>query len=551
MVYGYAIGHLTTATPVLVLRECSAAAGALQSVRIRPAAPSRPVIATIGQVMMSPDGHDSDAFGFIFGSSDGSELEFRVQLDGATALLFEQPANDHLHLSLFDVLDQGRWRQLARSDLASFELSSDQHAAAGGSMAPFFAGPPGFFETRIETDAWCRMAFAEGYRFGGIRVHNRAFVLWSRAKCLRVTLARHGRAMLLLDCGRRSSVAQYLKHRIAPFLVVDLDVLPDSRSGALVAELERLAAVIVAEGTLPADPVRLDAAIYAALAWLYEEPGTAFCAEAVARLAVTLSVLRGQVGDHAEEHVLNEFLLRLRCVPAESAFGWISTARPDLINNRLYFMVTEALASERIRNVAGAWRVSSHGLFPEGSGHSFVPARDTPGALAKFAHLRKAFNAAGFEALLCYGALLGLVRDGMLLPHDDDIDVLVLLDTREDLPRAIDRLREVLKAETSEISVQATNTEGIPFLQVSAVAGIPGGLDIFFGWPDPDQPERFLLPMERVIYRPIDRAIVGTGAERTLHDVVVAVPAQPEEFFLERYGPGWNKADFFYRLREG
>lgn len=492
---------------------------------------------------------------YVFGSYDGTELEFLLPLSDSPTLIFEIHGTTHMHLGRFQLLDSSGWRTISRDDIVDFVLSSDIAINRGGSLEAMLSSSKGFFETINQENPWCRLTLASGRGFCGIRVHNRPFVLWHRALGLRIGISRRGETRWIFDAGDNMSIASYVQTRVIHALALALateqcllgSLEPLFRAGLNLVKTINIydvfSSVTLAE--------KIDYFIEVALDWLYFINEISSGAHEIARVSIMLSGLRRQIAEYSETHVLKEFLLRLRIFPRDVAFWSIRSAQSELINNQLYGLISSALVADSTKKAVGSWRLSGHGLFADHSVRTLVPANITVSTLAGFARLQEQFNNAGYKVLLCYGALLGLIRDGALMAHDDDVDALMILDNADGIDTAIAKIRSIIGSEPSSIVLQSTNTEGLVFLSISGLRDISGGLDIFFGWPELGVGDRFMLPMEKVKYRSIPIDIIGSGIRRELAGSFITIPADPERFFGERYGSKWETPDFFYRLREG
>ncbi|MCG5529703.1 LicD family protein [Halorhodospira halochloris] len=158
--------------------------------------------------------------------------------------------------------------------------------------------------------------------------------------------------------------------------------------------------------------------------------------------------------------------------------------------------------------------------------------------LALYAAAREFFdNNLGRPLFLMYGTLLGLYRDGDLIPHDDDFDV-GYISEHED-PHAI-------KMETREIILKllragftvAVNRRGRPFRLRNPSTGAELHLDVRPVW---YQDKRvwahkqacLALPLEG--FRQVER--------RTLRGTAVYIPRDAEKFLEAYYGHTWTTPD--------
>ncbi|MEL7976917.1 polysaccharide pyruvyl transferase family protein [Isoptericola sp. F-RaC21] len=154
----------------------------------------------------------------------------------------------------------------------------------------------------------------------------------------------------------------------------------------------------------------------------------------------------------------------------------------------------------------------------------------------------------GYSAMLAYGTLLGAVREGNFLAHDDDIDMLIPLDaaTREQADEILARLHEELRAKGWRVSRPNTYTN---FHLIDPDTRLH--IDVFPLLVDGDSTQ---LHMEKMQLRAIPTSVVLPPSTITFLGEEMLAPAQPEAFLAERYGEGWGTPDPFYdwpwRLRD-
>ncbi|ANC32863.1 LicD family protein [Isoptericola dokdonensis] len=146
----------------------------------------------------------------------------------------------------------------------------------------------------------------------------------------------------------------------------------------------------------------------------------------------------------------------------------------------------------------------------------------------------------GYPTMLAYGTLLGAVREGDFLAHDDDVDLMVPLDVpdRAAAEPVLEKLRSDLREAGWKVSRPNTYTN---FHLHDPSTGLH--VDVFPLFVDG---ERLTLHMEGMRLRTIPASVVVPPAPLTLRGRRFLGPADPEAFLAERYGEGWSVADPFY-----
>jgi hypothetical protein len=157
------------------------------------------------------------------------------------------------------------------------------------------------------------------------------------------------------------------------------------------------------------------------------------------------------------------------------------------------------------------------------------------GALDRVIHQLREWDLRGF---LCYGSLLGAVRENDFIAHDDDVDVLYVdqSTTRSEAERGSIALEERFRA----AGYSSWRPSGSLNFNVSK-NGI--SVDLFPSWFEGDQIQ---VMMEKFQYRPIKSSLVLPPGEAELCGRKYPAPADPAGFLAERYGENWRKPDQFY-----
>ena len=142
----------------------------------------------------------------------------------------------------------------------------------------------------------------------------------------------------------------------------------------------------------------------------------------------------------------------------------------------------------------------------------------------------------GFTLLLCYGSLLGAAREGEFMPHDDDVDLLLINQSASHQEALQNKKDLILALEGHGIAVYP--------LEENFHAVIGGKtLDLFICWQGTDSTT---LLMENFRYRDIPTNILLPPSTVKLYDREYPAPAKPHAFLEERYGPTWTTSDPFY-----
>jgi hypothetical protein len=132
------------------------------------------------------------------------------------------------------------------------------------------------------------------------------------------------------------------------------------------------------------------------------------------------------------------------------------------------------------------------------------------------------------HVVLGFGAVLGFVRDGDFIPHDDDLDLLVAIPPIR-FAEAKAALSEFFAASGFVIKGQ----ENLSHLTVHRPK--EPGFDIFPGFTEGEWVSWF--PSNRKVIR-FDE--VFPPVMKLYHDVEIPLPRQPERYLELTYGPEWG-----------
>ncbi len=145
-----------------------------------------------------------------------------------------------------------------------------------------------------------------------------------------------------------------------------------------------------------------------------------------------------------------------------------------------------------------------------------------------------------------YGTLLGLVREGHLLPHDLDLDMGVLVGSASENIRAL--TRRALLAAGFQIRRELYLNDRV-VEETYSLKKI--NMDIFYYEVEQTQTKTWLFyGVKGKVYRPGRADVVelihqtpGTPVERSIDGLTVCLPADSDQWLVEKYGENWRIPD--------
>ncbi|MFD0859181.1 LicD family protein [Roseovarius aquimarinus] len=170
-------------------------------------------------------------------------------------------------------------------------------------------------------------------------------------------------------------------------------------------------------------------------------------------------------------------------------------------------------------------------------GHSYLPdafkTADHEAVWSQVGDAIASLEAFSPHVFLNSGTLLGAVRDGKLIDHDDDVDLAVLIDAQneEEAGRVWRRMCEEMAAQGMLDSSKERD-----MAQVQLKTGGQTTIDVFPGWID--RGRVYVYPHT---YGTLDEAdLLPLG---TCRITGLKIPAHPEKMLAVNYGDGWQKPD--------
>ncbi len=151
-------------------------------------------------------------------------------------------------------------------------------------------------------------------------------------------------------------------------------------------------------------------------------------------------------------------------------------------------------------------------------------------------------NRLGYRSFINCGTLLGACREGSFVGHDDDVDLAVLIDGKDDetVVDAIYQLCATLN-ESGALSGTARMFHSSPYVKVHIPTGV--GVDLFAFWMRNGR--AYIWPHT---FGELTEDDIFPLTTRSLNGVPFPAPKEPEKMLAVTYGEGWKTPDPDYTV---
>lgn len=217
------------------------------------------------------------------------------------------------------------------------------------------------------------------------------------------------------------------------------------------------------------------------------------------------------------------------------------TSRTHAFVGQLQRLRTEQGCPERFAHFMSTM-TDTHGLqLPNTHGYgSNLEQRDRTALWRGISDIMTLLKGMGMTVFLNSGTLLGAVREGDLLGHDDDIDLAVLIpgNSQEEAAQSWLELRQRL--DDKGILGQATHRSKYSVLKLPRIDGVQ--VDLFPAWID-SAGALFIYPHTRGDLKRTDLLPLKPGPHPGTR-----IPAKADRILEKNYGPDWRVPDPHFRF---
>jgi hypothetical protein len=466
-----------------------------------------------------------------------SELALSIPVQTCSTEISFEVKKNFLHLANIYMEIRGEWHDLRSDLIKSLKLSSILRGEDKFSLESLIESESKFFSTKNESVAYINIEFSETVFITKIKVINRPeYSLWNRVRNIKVTSKQGKLTSVIFDNNNHLNINKVIE---STFSVLE----SSTKLSFLRNELLLMKLYLEKDSLL--EGYYFEKIILSMTDKLYlmiSDDATKFD-EIVADLKpfiIFIANVKSLMSHTTPVSILIAYLIAIN-------------KRKDAFDIYKYVCaewdVNEINKFKKIVDLMGKLKLG-HSLVP--ASHSFArPIRDWPRDLTlnTIDSILSSTEIHGVKcSFICYGTLLGLYRDKDFIAHDDDIDLLCVVDGGiEFVAERAEEIKVNLIKLGLKVRVAPTNDKSkLPFLLIfDPKHGIH--TDLFFAY---IHGEKIYLPMANVRYNQIDVSKVLPLATYNIWDKTFNVPNDIEYFLKERYGNTWDKADEFFRVKE-
>jgi hypothetical protein len=186
-----------------------------------------------------------------------------------------------------------------------------------------------------------------------------------------------------------------------------------------------------------------------------------------------------------------------------------------------------------LKSGLGEERLTSHGFQAQ----SFADMDHTP-IWDRIGEHMGFLTKQGYEVFLNSGTLLGVVRDGRLIDHDDDIDLAIILRANS-VETAISEWKELRAALKAEGRLDEEQMDGNAIFKLTGATNV--NFDLFPAWFEEDS--FFVYPHS---YGDLTRQDV-LPLSVCQHSGYM-IPSDPAKMLENNYGAGWEMSDPYFKF---